>query len=137
MIEKKSLLRKFGFYRVLDILSTDGSKIPLMLFFEKLNETDYYNIFLRVKKELVEKEIISMDFDTIKKCKTIQLTNNGIILKLRIMEIINQLETPIKNTGITQIDIINRAYEELAQKIQETIKEDILQDPEFIAKLLF
>ena len=135
MIKKKSLLRKYGFYRVLDILSTDGSKIPLMLFLEKLNEKHYYNMFLRVKKELLEKKIISIDYNTTKKRKTIHLTNNGIILKLRIKEIINQLENPIKNTEITQKDIINKAYENLAQIIRKTIKQEILEDTNYLTKL--
>lgn len=94
MIEKTSLLRKYGFYRVLDLLSSDGSKISIMQFTKNLNETDYYNMFLRVKKELLQKNIISIEYDSIKKHKTIHLTNNGIILKLRLKEIIDQLDNP-------------------------------------------
>lgn len=94
MIEKTSLLRKYGFYRVLDLLSSDGSKISIMQFNKNLNETDYYNMFLRVKKELLQKNIISIEYDSIKKHKAIYLTNNGIILKLRLKMIIDQLDNP-------------------------------------------
>lgn len=94
MIEKTSLLRKYGFYRTLDLLSSDGSKIPLEDFYKNLKETDYYNMFLRIKKPLLRKDIISINYESEKKCKMIQLTKNGIILKLRLKEIINQLENP-------------------------------------------
>ena len=94
MIEKTSILRKFGFYRTLSLLSNDGSRIPLMEFYTKLNQTDYYNMFIRIKKELIKKEIISIEHDSVLKRKTIRLTKNGIVLKLRIKEIIYQLENP-------------------------------------------
>lgn len=38
------------------------------------------------------------------------LTDNRIILKLRIKDIINQLEKPIKKIEITQKDNINKSY---------------------------
>ncbi len=97
MIEKTSILRKFGFYRTLSLLSSDGSKSPLMEFYTKLNQTDYYNMFIRIKRELINKEIISIEYDSVKKRKTIRLTKNGIVLKLRIKEIISQLESPNLN----------------------------------------
>ena len=97
MIEKASILRKFGFYRTLSLLSSDGSKIQLMEFYTKLNQTDYYNMFIRIKRELIRKEIISIERDSVQKRKTIRLTKNGIVLKLRIKEIISQLENPNLN----------------------------------------
>lgn len=97
MIEKTSILRKFGFYRTLSLLSINGSKILLMEFYTKLNQTDYYNMFIRIKKVLIKKEIISIEYDSVKKRKTIRLTKNGIVLKLRIKEIISQLDNPNLN----------------------------------------
>ena len=99
-----------------------------------MNQTDYYNLFIRIKKELLEGDIISIEHKP-EEQKTIRLTKNGIILKLRIKEIINQLENPINNTGITQKEIINKTYEKVAQIIRKTIKQDILQDTNYLTKL--
>lgn len=92
MIEKKSILKKYGFYRTLDLLSSDGNPISLMDFNNAIVETAYYNLFLRIKQELLEKDIISIYFDTQKKKRFIKLTKNGIVLKLRIKEVIEQLQ---------------------------------------------
>ncbi len=134
MIKKESILRKYGFYRTLSLLASDGSRVPFQEFYDKLNQTDYYNLFIRIKKELLEGDIISIEHKP-EEQKTIRLTKNGIILKLRIKEIINQLENPINNTGITQKEIINKTYEKVAQIIRKTIKQDILQDTNYLTKL--
>jgi len=56
-------------------------------------------------------------------------------LKLRLKEIINQLENPIKDTGIIQKDIMNETYENIAKIIQKTIKQEILEDTNYLTKL--
>lgn len=90
-IEIKSLLKKIGFYRTLQIMNYDGIPIEIHKFYEKFNKEGYHNQFLRIKKELLKKDIIQ-----IKKAKNrkrmISLTGNGIVLKLRIRDIIQQLE---------------------------------------------
>lgn len=134
MIEKESLLRKFGFYRTLSLLSSDGSKSPLMEFYTKLNQTDYYNMFIRIKKELIKKEIISIEYDANKKRKTIHLTKNGIILKLRIKEMISQLENPYIGLE-SEKDIEQDLFEKVTQAIRNTIKRDMLEDTDYLTSL--
>ena len=56
-------------------------------------------------------------------------------MKLRLKEIINQLENPIKDTGIIQKDIMNETYENIAKIIQKTIKQEILEDTNYLTKL--
>ena len=94
MIEKKSLLRKYGFYRTLEILHSDGKPITLNAFYEKLNaeEKGNYNRFIRIKNELLEKDIISIEKMNKSSGRMIFLTGNGVILKYRIKEITKQLE---------------------------------------------
>lgn len=91
LIEKGHLLRKIGFYRTLDILPSDGSSIYLNEFYAKLIKFDNYNTFLRVKIELLEKEIIDIDYNQ-KKARRIRLTRNGVVLKFRLKELILQIE---------------------------------------------
>jgi len=52
-----------------------------------------------------------------------------------LKEIINQLENPIKDTGIIQKDIMNETYENIAKIIQKTIKQEILEDTNYLTKL--
>lgn len=88
MIKKGHLLRKTGFYRTINLLPSDGSIIKLREFFAKLMRFDNYNTFLRVKSELLKKRIIEIDYNQ----RHIRLTRNGVVLKLRLKEIINQIE---------------------------------------------
>lgn len=85
------LLRKIGFYRTLDILPSDGTELKLNEFYAKLIKSDYYNLFLRVRSELLKKKIIEIDYDQ-KIERLIRLTGNGVILKLRLKELIQQIE---------------------------------------------
>lgn len=91
LIEKGHILRKIGFYRTLDILPSDGSGIKLNEFYAKLIKFDNYNTFIRVKSELLEKRIIEIDYNQ-KRDRPIRLTRNGVVLKLRLKELIQQIE---------------------------------------------
>ena len=94
LIEKGHLLKKRGFYLTLSILPSDGSSIKLSEFFAQLIKSAYYNLFLRVKSELLEKGFIKIDGKRIYKKHTrfIRLTANGVILKFRLKELIEQIE---------------------------------------------
>lgn len=91
MIEKGHLLRKIGFYRTISILPSDGSELKLNEFYAKLIKSDYYNLFLRVRPELLKKKIIEIGYDQ-KIARRIKLTGNGVVLKLRLKELIQQIE---------------------------------------------
>ncbi len=90
LIGKGHLLRKLGFYKTINILPGDGNSIRVNEFFAKLMKTDYYNTFLRIKFELLEKEIIEIDYND-EHIRYIRLTKNGVILKLRLKELIKQI----------------------------------------------
>lgn len=93
LIEKGHLLRKIGFYRTLDILPSDGTELKLNEFFAKLIKSDYYNLFLRVRPELLKRKIIEIDYNYNQKVgRLIRLTGNGVVLKLRLKELIQQIE---------------------------------------------
>jgi len=91
LIEKGHILRKLGFYRTIDFLPSDGSLIYLNEFYAKLLKFDNYNTFIRVKSELLKKKIIDVDYNQ-KKTRCIRLTGNGVVLKLRLKELIQQIE---------------------------------------------
>lgn len=91
LIEKGHLLKKIGFYKTLDILLSDGSLIKLSEFYAKLIKSDHYNTFLRVKSELLKKKIIEIAYNQ-KPVRHIGLTKNGVVLKLRLKELIQQIE---------------------------------------------
>lgn len=96
MIEKGNLLRKLGFYRTMEILPSDGRSIKLNDFYATLIKDDHYNTFLRVKFDLLGKSIIEIDFNH-KHVRHIRLTGNGVILKLRLKEIIDQIKKGVDN----------------------------------------
>jgi len=91
LIDKGNLLKKIGFYRTLGILPGDGKSIKLNEFYAKLLKSDYYNLFLRVRSELLKKKIIEINYDQ-KKNRCIKLTGNGVVLKFRLKELIQQIE---------------------------------------------
>lgn len=91
MIGKGHLLKKLGFYKTLNILPGDGRSIRLGEFYTKLLKSDHYNTFARIKFELLEKEIIEIDYNE-KHIRYIRLTGNGVVLKLRLKELIQQIE---------------------------------------------
>lgn len=95
LIDKGHLFKKIGFYKTMNILPGDGSSIKLSEFFAKLIKSDHYNTFARIKFELLEKEIIEIDYNE-KHTRYIRLTENGVILKLKLKELIQQIEKGVK-----------------------------------------
>ncbi len=93
MIEKGHLLRKIGFYRTLDILPGDGGSIKLSEFFAELIKSAYYNLFLRIKYELLKKNIIEI-YNQKPRC--IKLTKNGVVLKHLLKELIDQIDKGVE-----------------------------------------
>lgn len=91
LIDTGHLLKKSGFYKTINILPSDGRSIRLNEFYAKLTKYDHYNTFLRIKSELLKKEIIEIDYNK-KHIRYIKLTGNGIVLKLRLKELIQQIE---------------------------------------------
>lgn len=97
MIEKGNLLRKTGFYKTLSILPSDGA-IKLSEFYAKLTKISYYNLFLRVKSDLLQKRIIEIDYKIVKidhnqkPVRHIGLTKNGVVLKHLLRELIEQID---------------------------------------------
>jgi len=90
MIEKGHLLKKRGFYLTLSILPSDGSSIRLSEFFAELIKSAYYNLFSRIKYELLKKNIIEIAYDQKPRC--IKLTKNGVVLKHLLKELIDQID---------------------------------------------
>ncbi len=95
LIEKRHLLRKIGFYRTLDILPGDGGSIKLSEFFAELIKSAYYNLFLRIKYELLKKNIIEIYRDH-REPRCIKLTKNGVVLKHLLRELIEQIEKGVE-----------------------------------------
>lgn len=91
MIDKGHLLKKLGFYKTLSILPGDGKSIKLNEFYAKLLKSDHYNTFARIKFELLEKGIIEIDYNE-RHIRYIRLTGNGVVLKVRLRELIKQIE---------------------------------------------
>jgi len=91
LINKGHLLRKIGFYKTINILPGDGKSIKLNEFYAKLIESDHYNTFLRIKFELLEKEIIEIYYNE-NYVRNIRLTGKGVVLKHRVKELIQQIE---------------------------------------------
>lgn len=97
LIEKGNLLRKTGFYKTLSILPSDGRAIKMSEFHAELIKISYYNLFLRVKSDLLQKRIIEIDYKIVKidhnqkPVRHIGLTKNGVVLKFRLKELIEQI----------------------------------------------
>ena len=91
MINKGHLLKKIGFYKTINILPSDRKSIKLNEFYAKLIESDHYNTFLRIKFELLEKEIIEIYYNE-NHVRNIRLTGKGVVLKHSVKELIQQIE---------------------------------------------
>jgi len=91
LIDKGHLLKKIGFYKTINILPSDGRSIKLHRFYATLIKTDNYNTFLRIRFELLEKEIIEIYYNE-NHIRDIRLTRKGVILKHRVKELIQQIE---------------------------------------------
>ena len=89
MITKNSILNKNGFWNTLKLFSEFGNRMELKEFYKKYNKESYYNSFYRVKEDLIEKEIIKIDY--LNKKQHIELTSKGqnlINLLKEVIEII-------------------------------------------------
>lgn len=82
------ILNKKGFWDTLYILTiSENYSISYGEFNQKLNEFSYYNSFLRIKDILIMKGIIK--FDRANGKRTITLTEKGIEIHKRLLEIKN------------------------------------------------
>ncbi|MFW9877402.1 MAG: hypothetical protein ACFFG0_30300 [Candidatus Thorarchaeota archaeon] len=87
MIQQLNLLKKNGFYEVLEILSLKGNAMNLNRFFRILfKNKSYYNAFYRVKEEMLEKGLIEIYYfhnygKNNKTTRMIKLTSKGISIK--------------------------------------------------------
>lgn len=87
--EIQFITNKIGFWHTLKILAEKKSLTMTMYeFYQKLNEFSYYNAFIRVKKFLIEHDLIFIE--KINKKKSIGLKAKGITL-LRQINQLNQL----------------------------------------------
>ena len=92
MIETGNIIRKLGFYRILELLSIEGNSITLRKFYEKLlKQGSFYNAFIRIKDEMISKDLIIIYYGKTNGGKRIKLTGKGIVVKQAlsgIMELI-------------------------------------------------
>jgi len=84
MIQKGDLIKKVGFYQTLQILSIKGGWMRLREFYEILVKESYYNAFIRIRKEMENKGLIIINYDTSNIFKMIKLTKKGILVKQTI-----------------------------------------------------
>ena len=84
MIHKGDLIKKVGFYQTLQILSIKGGWMRLREFYEILVKESYYNAFIRIRKEMENKGLIIINYDTSNIFKMIKLTKKGILVKQTI-----------------------------------------------------
>jgi len=80
------LIKKKGIRDTFYILSKyENYKTDIYIFYNELNRFSYYNSFLRVKDELINKGLIFLKKD--KKKKYISLTEKGILIYNKLVEI--------------------------------------------------
>lgn len=79
------LIKKKGIRDTFYILSNyENYKIDMHIFYNELNRFSYYNSFLRVKDELINKGLIFIKKD--KKEKYISLTEKGILIYNKLVK---------------------------------------------------
>ena len=80
------LIKNKGIRDTFYILSKyENYKTDMHIFYNELNRFSYYNSFLRVKDELINKGFILIKKD--KKKKYISLTEKGILIYIKLVEI--------------------------------------------------
>ncbi len=83
-----SFLKKKGFRDTLEVLmNSKGHKIDKHSFYNELNKFSYYNSYFRVKEDLIEKGLISIEQNN--KKKFVKLTSKGLDVYNRLEEINN------------------------------------------------
>ena len=81
-----NLLKKKGFRDTYNILvKYKNYSVDLNTFYRELNKFSYYNSFLRIKKKLIERDLI--DIKKLKGKKRISLTKKGIEVFKKLKEL--------------------------------------------------
>ncbi len=81
------LLKKRGFRDTFQVLiNQDNYKAGIHTFYNELNKFSYYNSFVRVKEELIQKGIIEFEHNN-NRVKFIKLTKKGVALYNKLNEI--------------------------------------------------
>jgi predicted transcriptional regulator len=83
-----SFLKKKGFRDTLEVLmNSKGHKIDKHSFYNELNKFSYYNSYFRVKEDLIERGLITIEQNN--KKKFVKLTPKGLDVYNRLVEINN------------------------------------------------
>jgi len=83
-----SFLKKKGFRDTLEVLmNSKGHKIDKHSFYNELNKFSYYNSYFRVKEDLIERGLITIEQNN--KKKYVKLTSKGLDVYNRLVEINN------------------------------------------------
>jgi predicted transcriptional regulator len=83
-----SFLKKKGFRDTLEVLiNSKGHKIDKHSFYNELNKFSYYNSYFRVKEDLIERGLITIEQNN--KKKFVKLTSKGLDVYNRLEEINN------------------------------------------------
>jgi len=83
-----NFLKKKGFRDTLEVLiQFKGYKTDKHTFYNELNKFSYYNSFFRVKEDLINKGLISIELNN--KKKYVQLTDKGLDVYNKLVEINN------------------------------------------------
>lgn len=75
MVKKSYLFRQIGFIHTLEILRVHNHGMPLRDFYTELNKKSYYNAFYRVKKRMIELDLIRFTEN-----REIDITVKGILV---------------------------------------------------------
>ena len=83
-----SFLKKKGFRDTLEVLmNSKGHKIDKHSFYNELNKFSYYNSYFRVKEDLIDRGLITIEQNN--KKKYVKLTPKGLDVYNRLVEINN------------------------------------------------
>ncbi|HEY0088686.1 MAG TPA: hypothetical protein VGB37_07570 [Candidatus Lokiarchaeia archaeon] len=83
-----NFIKKKGFRDTFEVLSKfKNFTIDKHTFYNELNKISYYNSFFRVKDELINKGLLTIEKDKINKKKQISLTEKGLNIYNRLMEL--------------------------------------------------
>lgn len=83
----RKLLNKRGLYNTFKVLSLfDNFRADKYSFYKRLNEFSHYNSFLRIKNELIEKELLFIDNHN--KTSYYELTTKG----KRMLSLLKELD---------------------------------------------
>jgi len=83
-----NFIKKKGFRDTFEVLSKfKNFTTDKHTFYNELNKISYYNSFFRVKDELINKGLLTIEKDKINKKKQISLTEKGLNIYNRLMEL--------------------------------------------------